>query len=74
MCIPQAEKPELFQIRHQGEREKVGLSLKSAPEPGWTWLDELEGHIAPAPGHTAACCRQGPGPHACTVPETSPES
>ena len=49
-----------FQVRQQGKQEKVGLSLRSAPEPGSTLLDESEGHIAPARGHTAACCRQGP--------------
>lgn len=59
MRIPQAEKPELFQIHQQG-KQKVALSLRSAPQPGSTLPDELEGHVGPAPGHTAACCRQGP--------------
>lgn len=48
-------------LRPQGKQEKVGLSLKSAPEPGSTLLHQPEGRIAPATAHTAACCRQGPG-------------
>lgn len=52
MCILQPGKPKLFQIHQQHKQEKVGVSLKGAPEPGLTWQDELEGLIALAPGQT----------------------
>lgn len=73
--LPQAEKPQLFQIRQQGKQEKLGLSLKSAPQPGSTLLQEPEGRAHwPCTQTHCRLLQAGPRPLACTLLKTRPEN